>query len=249
MRGHKKLLIPLLFFLFSNDSLVAKPDHRHRLWNQLLAEWVSEKGFVNYRGFKTSEKKLDLYLSKLSTDFPDSSWTRNEKLAYWINAYNAFTIKLILTHYGVKSIKDIKQSPYTSPWKIPFFKIGDVSFTLDKIEHEILRKEFGDPRIHFAIVCASYSCPQLRREAYVPKHLDQQLEEQTKLFINDPSKNEIGEKSIQLSSILKWYKSDFANQFANDATLVQWLRNYSSINISGEATLGYLPYRWELNGK
>ncbi len=133
--------------------------HGHAIWSELVKRFVSKNGFVDYKGFKNNETKLDEYLALLSFHTPSNDWTDQQKLAYWINAYNAFTVKLILKNHGVASIKDIKTD--SSPWKIPFFKIGSEEFTLDKIEHEILRKQFQEPRIHFSIVCASFSCPKL----------------------------------------------------------------------------------------
>ena len=136
----------------------------HEDWTALLSVHVSEAGFADYRGFQRDSIKLDQYLEKLSNHPPNQDkWSEEEQLAYWINAYNAYTVKLILMHYPVRSIKDIGSSiqiPFVnSPWDIKFIQIGDKKLDLNNIEHSILRKEFEEPRIHFAINCASFSCP------------------------------------------------------------------------------------------
>ncbi|WP_411272698.1 DUF547 domain-containing protein [Daejeonella sp.] len=221
--------------------------HQHAIWNDLVKICVSKNGFVDYNGFKNNEVKLDEYLALLSFQIPLSNWTVKQKLAYWINAYNAFTVKLILNNYGVASIKDIKTEP--SPWKIPFFKIGSEEFTLDKIEHEILRKQFHEPRIHFSIVCASFSCPKFRNEAFIADKLEEQLEDQTSDFINDPDKNSLTDTPIGVSSLFHWYWDDFSNEFTDTTTLINWMNRYSETPLNASTTVTYLPYNCALNGK
>jgi hypothetical protein len=140
------------------DQPVSRPP-THDAWDRLLRSHVAPNGKVNYKGFIADSVLLNEYLDTLSLNPPDkNTWTTEEQLAYWINAYNAFTIKLIVRHYPVKSIQDLHPKPYVplvrTVWHIRFFKIGGVDFNLDQIEHSILRKEFDEPRIHFAIVCA-----------------------------------------------------------------------------------------------
>ncbi len=226
-----------------------KDEISHELWHKLLQELVSADGFVNYAGFKQNETELDKYLNLLRNNPPQEESSENYKITYWINAYNAFTVKLILMHYGITSIKDIKIAGYDSPWKIPFFTIGKEDFTLDKIEHDILRKNFSEARIHFAIVCASGSCPMLRNEAYDPKQLNEQLENQTNNFLNDQSKNELVGNALILSPILKWYSDDFKNHFENSAELITWLGKYQQNSPEQNASISYKNYDWKLNGK
>lgn len=217
----------------------------HSEWDRLLDKFVSPEGKVDYRGLAKNKRRLNEYLDYLSQNAPASNWTEEEALAYWINAYNAFTVKLIQDHYPLKSIKDISDGlpMINSPWDIKFFKIGGVGFDLNTIEHEILRKQFAEPRIHFAINCASISCPKLRNEAYLPRYLENQLEEQTKYFINNPEKNKIGSSEMKLSMIFNWFKGDFTK----GGSLHSFLKNYHE-HVNEENKVTYLDYDWELNG-
>ena len=178
----------------------------HSDWNVLLQQHVSEKGNVNYKGFKKDELKLKSYLTSLSKDMPNDSWSKDGKMAYWINAYNAFTIQLITNNYPISSIKDIE-----NPWDIEFINLGDKTFSLNEIEHEILRK-MNDPRIHFGIVCASVSCPKLQNAAFEVSNLDSKLNSATKEFLADPMRNNLTENSIEISKICLLYTSDAADE-------------------------------------
>jgi hypothetical protein len=209
----------------------------HSDWNILLQKHVSEKGNVNYKGFKKDELKLKSYLTLLSKIMPDDSWSKGKKMAYWINAYNAFTIQLILDNYPISSIKDIE-----NPWDIEFINLGDKTFSLNDIEHEILRK-MNDPRIHFGIVCASVSCPKLQNVAFEASNLDSQLDIAAKEFLADPARNNLSKDSIQLSKIFKW----FAKDFKNEGSLIDFLNKYSEITISQNAKKSYKDYDWNLN--
>ena len=184
--------IPLLAWTASSVN--------HSLFGDLLHKYVSD-GNVNYAGFKTDSTALQSYLDLLTSTPPDpAAWSVDAQLAYWINVYNAFTIKLIIDHYPLESIKDIGskiQIPFVnSPWDIKFIHMNGEKLDLNNVEHSILRKKFSEPRIHFAINCASFSCPKLRREAYLSTKLDEQLEEQAIDFINDPARNTIAEKRM-----------------------------------------------------
>ena len=141
----------------------------HEIWDSLLREHVSEKGLVDYKGFIKDSIQFNKYLDLLSKNHPnDKNWSKDEQLAYWLNAYNAFTVKLIMDYYPVKSIKDIKNGiPFVNTvWDIKFIKIEDRTYDLNNIEHGIIRPTFKDPRIHMAVNCASISCPKLQnREA------------------------------------------------------------------------------------
>lgn len=209
----------------------------HNLWNSLLQKHVSTQGNVSYKGFKESEKELDDYLGFLSENTPQNSWTKADKLAYWINAYNAFTVKLIIDNYPVKSIKDIKK-----PWDKKFIPIGDKLLSLNHIEHEILRK-MKEPRIHFAIVCASVSCPKLQNTAFEPSKTEEQLNNATKEFLSDSARNELSQNSIKISKIFKWFSSDFKQ----NGSLIDFLNIYSEITISQNAKKSFKDYDWNLN--
>ena len=210
----------------------------HRSWNVLLNEHVSETGSVDYKGFNADRVKLKAYINELANNVPDDNTaSKNEKLAYWINAYNALTIDLILENYPLESIKDIK-----NPWEQKLWKLGGRTYNLNEIEHDILRK-LNEPRIHFAIVCASVSCPKLLNEAFTASNLEEQLTNATKEFLSDSSKNEISKNEIKLSKIFKWFKKDFEQ----NGSLIDFLNQYSEVKISDSVKKSFKNYDWELN--
>lgn len=208
------------------------------VWNNLLQKHVSNQGNVNYRGFKADSKPFYSYLNSLSDNPPQKSWSQDQTLAYWINVYNAFTIKLILDNYPTKSIKDID-----GPWNHRFIKIGTKWYTLNDVEHRIIRK-MDEPRIHFALVCAAVSCPKLYNKAFNAETLENDLSLLTRSFLSDPSKNNITENNIKLSKIFKWYGGDFKK---NGSTLIDFLNQYSDVTISSKAKKSYKDYNWALN--
>jgi hypothetical protein len=220
----------------------------HGAWTALLKKHVSDKGLVNYKGFMADSTALNQYLQLLSSNAPANSWSREEKLAYWINAYNAFTIKLILLHYPVKSIKDIGPAAQVifvnTPWDKKFFSIGGKKMTLNTIEHKILRKKFTEPRIHFAVNCASISCPKLLNEAYEAATLDAQLSAQARAFLADTDKNQVNASNPKLSSIFKWFNGDFKK---TGLSKIAFINQYSPVAINADANLDYLDYNWNLN--
>ncbi|ULC60146.1 DUF547 domain-containing protein [Flaviramulus sp. BrNp1-15] len=211
----------------------------HSQWNNLLKSHVSENGNVNYSGFKNNWSTLRNYLESLNKKLPDENWNKNEKLAYWINTYNAMTIDLILRHYPVNSIKDIKD-----PWKQRYWKLGEKWYNLDEIEHKILR-QMSEPRIHFAIVCASYSCPKLLNEAYTASNMENQLTKATKDFINDSERNILTPNKVELSKIFTWFKKDFL--INGNGNIIHFINKYSDIKVSEKAQKSYMEYNWSLN--
>ncbi|MBC7923691.1 MAG: DUF547 domain-containing protein [Ferruginibacter sp.] len=220
----------------------------HEAWDALLKKHVSAEGSVRYQGFRADRVALQNYLNLLSQNAPnDQTWSRDEQLAYWINAYNAFTIDLILQHYPVKSITELGGSiPFVNtPWDIDFVPVGEKKYTLNDLEQRLIRKKFDEPRIHFALVCAAASCPRLRNEAYVAAQLNRQLDEQTKEFINHPDKNKLTTNAAQLSKIFDWYEGDFTKH----GSLVDFLNRYSTVKLRPEAKISHLDYAWALNGQ
>ncbi|WP_025663393.1 DUF547 domain-containing protein [Aquimarina megaterium] len=209
----------------------------HQSWNDLLQKHVSPTGTVRYIGFKQDYLVLKSYLEALSKNIPAENWSKSDVLAYWINVYNAFTVKLILDNYPIKSIKDIKE-----PWDLRFFKLGNKWYTLNDVEHRILRK-MGDPRIHFGINCASISCPPLLNKAFTAQNVDHELEKLAINFINDTKRNTITSNSIQLSKIFTW----FAKDFKTEGSLIYFLNKYSRITISSNAKKSFKKYNWSLN--
>ena len=209
----------------------------HSEWTKILQLHVSESGKVNYKEFNSNRESLENYLNNLANHAPNKNWSNAETKAYWINAYNAYTIQLILDNYPLKSIKDLND-----PWDQTFFKINGKMMSLNTIEHKILRP-MGDPRIHFAIVCASESCPKLLNYAYEPETLNDQLDEAAREFINDEAKNSITASKITISKLFKWFKSDFPK---GDA-FISYLNTFSILKINPETKINYQNYNWSLN--
>ena len=229
-------------------SAVAAEPVSHALFDQLAKKYVDAKGLVNYKGFKKDETELKKYLDVLAKNPPTDTWSQNEQMAYWINAYNANTIQLILDHYPVKSIKDIGSRikiPFVNtPWDIKFIKVGDETYDLNRIEHGTLRKKFDDRRIHFALVCAARSCPRLRNEAYTAAKLDAQLDDQGSDFLNNPAKNSITSKKASLSKYFDWYKGDWKD---SGKSVEYWVNKYAKTKINKDTEISYLEYNWALN--
>jgi hypothetical protein len=220
---------------------------RHDLWHTLLQKHVKPNGRVDYKGFIKDSTLLNDYLKLLSNNHPnDKNWTKDEQLAYWINAYNAFTIKLVCEHYPVSSIKDIKPGiPFiNSVWDIPFIQIEGQEYDLNNIEHSIIRGEFSEPRIHFALNCASYSCPNLSNEAYTADQLDEQLTIAAQSFLRDTSKNRLEQDDVQLSKIFLWYGRDFKK---TGMSKIEYINQYTPLSIDEDASIDYLDYDWRLN--
>ncbi len=239
-----------VFFLtiFSSLTILAQEGVDHIPYDQLLQKYVNDKGLVNYKGLSLDRPKLREYLTSLEQNAPNDSWSEDQKLAYWINAYNAFTLELILEHYPVSSIKDIGATvkiPFVNtPWDIKFINIGDETYDLNNIEHGIIRKRFDEPRIHFALVCAAISCPKLQNKAYLAETLDEQLTKATKNFLTDPEKNVIeSPKKAYLSKIFSWYGGDFTKK----GSLIEFLNQYSDTKLERRARIDYKDYDWALN--
>ena len=230
------LLLTLSFFINSFGQT--------NTFNSLLKAHVDSKGNVNYKAFKKDEAKLESYLKYLNSTIPQKKWSAAKTKAFWVNAYNAYTVKLILDNYPLKSILKIKKKGKDA-WNIPFAKVGGKTYTLNHIEHKILRKKFNDPKIHVGVNCASGSCPQLGNFAFTEANYEKKTDELMKKFINDSKRNKISEKKIQLSKIFEWFKGDFTKK----GDLIDFLNKYSDTKISKEAKISFLKYDWNLNGK
>jgi hypothetical protein len=225
---------------------VVKVDHS--IYAELLEQHV-RTGVVDYQGFKNDESRLDEYLKVLEA-VNTADLSRNEQFAFFINAYNAWTIKLILTGYpGINSIKDLGNL-LKGPWKKKIARIDGKILTLDDIEHQILRPRFNDPRVHFAVNCASKGCPSLHSEPYSGDKLEQQLDEVTRGFINDQVRNRLEDQTLYASRIFKWFSKDFDND------VVAFFVKYAESNLkerliagAGRIKVKYLDYDWSLNGK
>ena len=207
----------------------------HSKWTALLKKYVTDQGEVDYKGFMQDKRKLDDYLKSLSIQVPTNDWPVQDLLAYYINMYNAQTVDLILRNYPLKSIKDID-----GPWTSDFVKIGNKKLSLGALEHSLLRK-MNEPRIHFAINCASTSCPILSNEAYTPEKLNEQLEAAARGFINS-DRNTVSKNTLELSRLFKWYNADF-----EDGRLIEFINPFTKIDISPDAEIDYKDYDWNLN--
>nr|WP_299343054.1 DUF547 domain-containing protein [Allomuricauda sp.] len=246
------LLIALILFSCEGkaDKVVSKPLSSvtkasfvsksetldHSLWNDLLKEHVDFEGNVDYKGFK-KDQRLTEYLEFLAKNAPQKNWSKNEKLAYYINLYNAATVKLIVDHYPVESIKDIPNR-----WKKEWIRVGDEVTSLNDIEHKVLRK-MDEPRIHFAINCASYSCPKLLNSAFTSDNMERLLSKTAVDFVNDPKRNRFQKESAEVSRIFKWFKSDFTK----NTSLLEFINTYLDNPIAKNADIDYLEYDWSLN--
>lgn len=230
----------LLIFLviFIDFQVIAQSN----IFNELLQKHVSEDGLVDYVAFKKELPKLKQYLHYLEKTSLDDTWSENKQKAFYINAYNFYTISMILEYYPLKSIKEIKQNNQ-SVWKIPFVKIGEKTMTLDFLEHEILRKKFDDPRIHVGVNCASISCPKLSNVAFTEQNIETELERLMHEFVNDSSKNNISRDIVKISAIFDWFKTDFTK----NSSLIAFLNQYSKVKINPNATIQFLEYDWNIN--
>ena len=232
-------------------------DHEHGAWTSILGRYV-RAGSVDYAGLaRAGRSELSAYLHSLESvrREPFDSWTREQKLAFWINAYNAYTVELILDHYPLESIRSIGLLPGAA-FRARFIPLGELrggTLALNDIEHEILRREFREPRIHFAIVCASKSCPVLRSEAYRANDLDRQLDDAARAFLRDASRNRFDPagRTLYLSAIFDWFREDFE---ANARSLPEFVARYADDATTAQIAAGgakveFLDYDWSLNGR
>ena len=258
------IFLNLVNFAHASDSF----DQSHKGFNDILASHVrwnaaGTASSVDYAALSPNHTALDRYTMNLSkvplAEF--NQFNKLERRAFLINAYNAFTLQLILTKYpDLKSIKDLG-SFFSSPWKKAFVPLLGQTRSLDDIEHVLLRgaDDYDDPRIHFAVNCASIGCPALRPEAYVAARLDAQLLDQTQRFLRDRSRNryKADAKTIELSMIFKWYGEDFARGFLGANSVAEFVASYAgSIGLTpeqlaqlkaGAFEIDYTNYNWELN--
>jgi hypothetical protein len=227
----------------------------HAPWEQLLTKYVNVDGQVNYQGWKRSSSDvglLDQYLNHLSTARRNVASTRESKLAFWINAYNAVTIRGILREYPTTSIRNHTPKLWGYHiWKDLQLYVGGEPISLDAMEHEILRK-MSEPRIHFAIVCASIGCPRLLNHAYRADQIDAQLNLNAKDFFSRRQnfQYDIGRKQFRMSAILNWFGDDFGStQQAKLRRISAWLPTPESAGAAkrNAVSVSYLDYDWNLN--
>ena len=273
----KKILLLAITLLLSSAALsqgVGQPfDHSHAAFTALLKKHVvvidgGKTTQVRYAPLLTERALLKIYLDGLSKvdEKEFSAWSKPQRLAFLINAYNGYTLELILQNYPVKSIKDIG-GVFDNRWKRKFFKLLGQEFSLDKLEHDTLRKPgaYNEPRVHYAANCASIGCPPLREEAFVAERLDKQLDEQALRFLSDRSRNRFANGKLEVSMIFNWFKEDWASgytgfdgktpaiksredYFARYAKVLADKADDQKAIAEGKAAIAHLDYDWNLNG-
>ena len=229
----------------------SEQDDPGSIFDGFLVRYVSEAGLVDYKGLK-KDNEIKKYIESLSNTDPRSLPSDKHRMAFWINAYNAFVIKGVLDEYPIKSVRDVGWLP-DSFFKRKKFetKLGEI--TLQALENEKLREAFQESRIHFAINCASISCPKLLTETYKAEKLEEQLEAQAVSFINDKSRNYLdkGNSILYLSHIFKWYEGDFLKNVKKIEEYVAGYLNPEDAEFvrNNEVAVKYLDYDWGLNAQ
>lgn len=263
-----KPLIAIFFLSILIQPVYASFDHQHKLWHSILQKnvhMISEGAAsqVDYSNIKKNPTQLEQYLKTLSAinNNEFQKWSINEQKAFLINAYNAFTIQLVISRYpDIKSIKDIG-GWFSSPWKKKFFFLLNKERSLDDLEHTLLRQKgrYDDPLIHVALVCASKGCPALRNTAYTPENIEQLLPENMQFFLSDKKRNRYDSKSrtLAVSKIFSWYESDFTQGYRGIFSLHDLFSRYSealsnnkedqTLIQSKKVDIIYLKYDWSLN--
>jgi hypothetical protein len=272
----RRLVAILLLAAVPLGATSAQFDHGYAAWTALLTKHVmvidgGKASRVRYAGFARDRVQLNAYLDSLSKVTADefNGWSKPQRMAFLINAYNAFTVELILSRYpDLKSIRDLASLPFTSPWKKKFFRFLGGEYYLDGIEHEMLRKRgaYDEPRVHYALNCASVGCPMLREEAYVAERLDAQLNEQAVRFLSDRSRNRYNARKgeLEVSKIFDWFKEDWTSgyrgfdgkqapirsreqYFGRYAALLGETPEQQALIEAGKVPIGFLEYDWALN--
>ena len=220
----------------------------HNPFNQVLQEHVDENGRVNYTKLKANPEKMEAYLDLLAVAKP-TAWSYNEQLTFWINAYNAIVIKGVIDHYPTNSVRRVKL--FRGFFYRLKFQVAGKTYTPNQIEHGILREEFPDPRVHFAIVCASFSCPPIGDRAFSAETIEERLETLTFNFIQNPEHVRIdrAKRIVYLSKIFKWYENDFKEGYDGVADfLADYLPPEDAEYLSSmDIQFRYLDYDWTLN--
>lgn len=261
-----RVLIGLVLLLALGLTTSARAEVSHQAWDTLLrkhVQWLEggHASVVDYAGMGRDRAALQAYLQTLTEVSEETfeQWSPEAQLAFLINAYNAFTVELILTRYpDLESIKDLG-SLFRSPWKQAFFTLLGEPRSLDDVEHGLIRGSgrYNEPRIHFGVNCASIGCPALRPEAYVGAQLEAQLEDQARRFLSDRSRNRLEGDELQVSSIFKWFREDFESGWRESRRLADFLALYAdSLGLSeadqarlkaGDVDIDFLTYDWGLN--
>ncbi|MDH3214960.1 MAG: DUF547 domain-containing protein [Candidatus Krumholzibacteria bacterium] len=242
----------------ASSPLVTTGKSVHELFTEVVRDFVTD-GKVDYPRL-CQDERLQAYISQLAATDPDTIDDDRARLAFWINAYNAYTLKVICDNYPVKSINDLHFGGLVvgtvtkkTVWDRKFVVVGGAEMSLNHVEHEIVRPIFKDPRAHYALVCASESCPALRTEAFEGDRLDEQLDDQARVFFGDETKNrfDVEKKIAYLSKILDWYSDDFGD---SDGEILLAIAPYVPVHVAesiranpGAWDVKHTKYDWSLN--
>ena len=260
----------------TSDTLTTVSDEgfSYSHFATVLNTYVNDQGMVDYKELTANRESLDRFAEQIAELSPTAyqTWNDKEKIALWINAYNAFTLKLIIDNYPIKSSfaaslrfpkNSIRQIP--GHWKKVTFIVMGKEMTLNDIEHNTLRKDFNEPRIHMALVCAAMGCPPLLNEPYTGERLDEQFADRTNALLSDPEKFHIDrvKKQVYLSPIFKWFEDDFMKTYGTDEKFEKFSKgkravlNFISPFLSDtdrtflieteKFSIEYLDYDWSLN--
>ena len=247
-----RMILALMFLALLKGSISAAGfDHTHEEFSRILKAHVSSQHLVNYSRLKGSPAELKAYLKTLSkvSQKEFTRWNESQQIAYLLNLYNVQTLQLIIDNHPIASIKKIGWLPGAA-WRKKFVPLFGKTVSLGHIEHEILRKNYEVPEIHFALVCAAKGCPPLRDEAYRADQLDKQLVEQGRRFLANPAKNrvDVGNRRVHLSPIFKWFDEDFEKKSGSVIGFIQdYLPRAVSKQLRPDFRIEYTDYDWALN--
>lgn len=241
----------ILFLFCALSALSFAPsvlafDHSHAGFDGVLKKYVDDKGMVNYSELKKNRSTLDAYLKETGSisESEFKAWTHDQRLAFLINVYNAETLQLIIDNYPVKSIKKIGGLFFGQPWDVKSVTLFGKKTTLNHIEHDILRPQYKEPRVHFVIVCAAMGCPPLLNQVFLPETLDQQLNDRGRYFMAQKNKNKLDGNTLYLSPIFSW----FAEDFTTDGSIQDFVTPFFPSDIKGKKLkVKYTSYDWSLN--
>ncbi|VXC38936.1 conserved exported hypothetical protein [Flavobacterium sp. 9AF] len=234
----KKIII-LLIFILSQTSAFSQYIN-YQFYEDFLTKYVSEEGYVDYDAIYENHTDLKNVIDRFEKLETYPNWSKNQELSHWINIYNVYSIKLIVDNFPINSIRDVYQS-----FDLRFIPVKNQLVSLNYIEKEILSKTL-DERVHFAINCASISCPNINRVPFYADTIENQLEVAAKKFINNTTKNDISRKEVKLSKIFDWFAADFLK---NNASVIDYINKYSDTRIKENAEIQYLEYNWSLNSQ
>jgi Protein of unknown function, DUF547 len=226
----------------TENKVIEKPSPQqaaadlHGAFDAILKKYVSTTGKVNYKSLKENKADLEAYTKALSDNAPAEKVPKNERFAYWINAYNAFTLKMIVDNYPLSSVTKLDGG---KPWDVKRITIGGKKYSLNDIENNVLRP-MGDARIHFAINCAAKSCPPIHNVAFTAANLNSVLESRTKRFINDTKANSLKDSELKISKIFDWYGKDFDK-------IPEFINRFAITKVKTDAKIGFMDYDWSLN--